>query len=1479
MAVIASLVVRVSASLGELESAFEKLERNAAKVQKTYEKLGASLQSIGGKLTTSLTAPLVGLGAASVTAFAQFDTAMKGVEAALTPTAGELEALKAAAIEWGQKTRYSATKAATALGELGKAGFTANESIAALPSTLQLATVSGMNLAEAATLSADTIKQFNLEVSDAARVNDVLVTAAQKSTVDVQQLGQSLKYAGPVARSFGLSLEDTAAALGMFGNVGIKADMAGTSLKNVLTAIVNPMKGMRDTLKELNLATLESAPGIVKLTDVVQKLRDAGATNAQILRAFGEQAGGPMVALVSKGTVELKGLEAAMYSAAGAAEKAATTMQSGIGGALEQMKGAIETAGISLGEVLAPAVQKAAEKLGELAGWVSDTLVPAFKALPPSVQTGIGAFLGIAAAIGPVIYIAGTLVSSWGALAGAFGKFAGLARSVAGGLATITSAAGLEAIAASVAGAATAAFGTAMAILTSPVTLVVGAIVGLIAVLRYLTGSWEGVLKAITFGLVDFKTLAAAWEGIKTVAGLVIDRLGTLAETIRGTVLGAWAALTDTLASVADSGFGRLIGSIVRFGSTVADWAFVKAGEGAWLAFKAALEAVNGVVEHSNEIFAVLKLARLDPLSIAINAATGAWGLFGDKLSSSASPAIAAIEKQIKGLTTLLDYFAGRAAKILDTLAVAFETLKAPELPADPFKNLGAAAFGAGESIGSAAYAMNLMADPNYAKIVTAQAGALSEESKAAKKAREALNALKAEALGLNAIATASQWIEALKDLPPIAKLSADAQKKLNGVMADALDAFKTLGIQAPSAMRRVYEATLPPLAVNAGLRDLFVNVKAIRFEFDAWTSYTPKLSALSTVLAGMPTVPVPDESSTARWAALIDDVNTWAASTRDAFANVVGAFATGAASIGDIWQTLWHSMLGFAQQQIAKVVNGLLNGLVDGLTKGFKTATGSIDWGKLMQSNAGAAVVGAGVGAAVGYGVGSRYGKAKGALAGAGAGAAAGALYGSVVPGVGTAVGAGVGAVVGAFAGWMGGRKRDKEMRQAMEEDRASLLQAYGTMEKLRAEANRLGVDIDKAFSTKKPEEFGKILEQFSGKVEAENRKIEAITTGLSKLAETGGAVSAELMRNIAKAPPGAAESIFKFYESETKKTIDNLNAYLAAGLTKVRVKVKDEATGQETEVDRTALTSGAMRTQAGADALGASIAGVYADLKAQGLSSTEAFRELNPLITQYTEQVKLAGLTGSSAMAGLQTMATLAADAIAGPAMTAAEALGGALVSLHNTGGLTSETFKGLTGEIAANFKQIEALGVGGENAIASMQPALQKAWELQKDFGYETDESMRSVLEFAEKSGMVGDKFRPAADRMAAGIDKLVEKFDVFLSKLVTDAGTSGEKAASEIGKAFNFKLPPVRYGYEYDPSLGQRPPDTAPNVPAPPAPAYTGDDGGDSGAPSRAPSVVAPDVGVETTNNVYVDGELVARSVTRRQPGVLRGYGVR
>ena len=390
----------------KFQVALRNIDQGSAKVQA----LGTKFEDVGQKLSLRLTAPIVGVAAAALTAGTAFERTMNQVGAVTNASTADLTKLRDAATEWGAKTKYSADEAGQAMLELGKAGFDTTSTIAALPSTLELATAAGLSLADAASLTANTMKTFKLETTDLAHANDVLAAAALSSTIDVTDLRETLKYGGPVAAATGVKLSEVSAAASIMGTAGIKGSMAGTSLRSALTELLNPGEKARHMLTQLGFGSDLAAGKTIQLADVLDKLHSRADKASLAMEAFGDRGGVGMIALAEAGGAALRKLSNDLDQSEGAAKRMADATMKGLPGAIETFKGSVETASTKLLEVLQPAFVRILELGTRAADLFTNQLVPAFMALPEPVQLGTIAIVAFAASIGPALIALGSLM-------------------------------------------------------------------------------------------------------------------------------------------------------------------------------------------------------------------------------------------------------------------------------------------------------------------------------------------------------------------------------------------------------------------------------------------------------------------------------------------------------------------------------------------------------------------------------------------------------------------------------------------------------------------------------------------------------------------------------------------------------------------------------------------------------------------------------------------------------------------------------------------------------------------------------------------------------------------------------------------------------------------------------------------------------------------------------------------------------------
>lgn len=415
--------------------------RNIDQIGSKFTAVGQKLDSVGTTLTTRLTLPLVGVLVAAVKFGSEFQRTMNLVGAVSNASAADMKRLSDAATEWGQKTKFSNTEAAEAMLELAKAGFTTQETIDALPATLELATAANLSLADAASLTSNTLKTFGLQTTDLAHANDILAAAANKSTIDVADLRESLKFVGPVAKIAGVSLADVAAASAALGSAGIKAEMGGTALRGMLSKLLAPTKDTVVLLKELGFQQELAAGKTVNWTTMLDRLKvkiDEGKDSADkfagmVMEGFGQRAGPAVIAMANQGGEAIRKLSEELdKNSLGAAKRMQDAYMTGLPGALERFKGAIDTAMTKISDAIAGPFSRLLDMGTKLAEMVADRLVPAFMALPGPIQDITIAMLGLSIVAGPFMIFLGTVARLGGVAASGIGllskAFQGLAQ-------------------------------------------------------------------------------------------------------------------------------------------------------------------------------------------------------------------------------------------------------------------------------------------------------------------------------------------------------------------------------------------------------------------------------------------------------------------------------------------------------------------------------------------------------------------------------------------------------------------------------------------------------------------------------------------------------------------------------------------------------------------------------------------------------------------------------------------------------------------------------------------------------------------------------------------------------------------------------------------------------------------------------------------------------------------------------------------
>lgn len=597
-------------------------------------KAGQSMSNVGRTMTMGVTVPLAGLAIAAGKVGYEFESQMSRVGAIAGATGGDLKELENTAITLGANTAFSAKEAAAGMENLASAGFTSKEIIAAMAGTLDLAATSGGDVALAAEVAASSLRGFGLDASQAGHVADVFAKAAADTNAEVADMGEAMKYVAPVAHGLGLSLEETAAAIGIMSDAGIKGSNAGTALRGSLTRLANPSKEAAKLMQDLGLEFFDAQGKMLPMKDIIQNLNDGMSELTQEERAaaiaeiFGKEAMSGIMALMDAGPGKIDKLTSSFKNANGAAAEMASTMMNNTKGGIEEMFGALESAAIKVAQVMAPfvtavarAVQSAAEK---------------FAMLPSGVQTFIVALLGIVAAIGPLLFIFGKLAVVVGTVGNAWAVFssgATAATAASAGLARIFG--GISKIFGFIKPAITGVV-TALTGLSAPVLVAIAAFTALSIAGMAIYKNWDIIkAKAAELGVAITQKFNEIKTAVSTAFAGTAEKVSMVFQTI-GNVITVGLMFIANLFSL---GLQILMIPWQLLWQLIGDYV-VQAWETIKTAISTALQAISDVISSAWGVIQSIVVPIMDALKVAI---TAAW----DAIKAAIETAITAINATV----------------------------------------------------------------------------------------------------------------------------------------------------------------------------------------------------------------------------------------------------------------------------------------------------------------------------------------------------------------------------------------------------------------------------------------------------------------------------------------------------------------------------------------------------------------------------------------------------------------------------------------------------------------------------------------------------------------------------------------------------------------------------------------------------------------------------------------------------------------
>lgn len=514
-------IVETEQKLRSLETQANQSATAVQKIAATGESLKTTGDNISnaGKKLLPVTAAVTGLGTASVTTAANFESSMSQVQATMGITkdsmstldgqsVNTMDALSNLAKEMGASTAFSATECAEALNYLALAGYSTQEMADTLPTVLNLAAAGGIDLASASDMVTDAMSALGMETAEADTMVDQMAKTASTTNTSVAQLGEGILTIGATAKSIKGGTAELNTALGILANNGIKGAEGGTHLRNIILSLQNPTDQAAAKMQELGVSVYDSEGNMRSMNDILGDLNTSmeGMTSEDkaniISTIFNKTDLSSVNALLANTGSTWDSLQSSIENSAGAAQQMADTQLDNLQGQLTLLKSALEGLAISFGQLLMPAVKSIVGAVQKVVDWLNS--------LDEGTKKVIVTVALVAGALGPVLIVVGKVISAVGTIMTIVPKIAGVINTVK-----------------------TAFMALNATMLANPIVLIVAAIVALIAIFVVLWNKCEG-FRNFWKGL---------WEGIKNIVSTVVEALKGFFTGVIDFVKNNWQAL------------------------------------------------------------------------------------------------------------------------------------------------------------------------------------------------------------------------------------------------------------------------------------------------------------------------------------------------------------------------------------------------------------------------------------------------------------------------------------------------------------------------------------------------------------------------------------------------------------------------------------------------------------------------------------------------------------------------------------------------------------------------------------------------------------------------------------------------------------------------------------------------------------------------------------------------------------------------
>ena len=632
----------------ETEEELRRLQQEAATTSTALSKIdvaGQKMEAVGnsiagaGKKMMGITTVIGGVGVAAVKTAADFDSAMSQVAAVSGATGKDFDALRSKAREMGSKTKFSATEAAEAMNYMAMAGWKTEDMLGGIEGVMNLAAASGEDLATTSDIVTDALTAFGLSAKDSGHFADILAAASSNANTNVSMMGETFKYCAPIAGALGFSAEDTAEAIGLMANAGIKSSQAGTALRTIMNNLAGDVKISGKAIGDVTIATTNADGSMRDLSDILADCRSAfgNLTESEKAQAaeslVGKNAMSGFLALMNAGEGDIEKLSSAIDNCDGSAEKMAMTMQDNLAGQLTILKSQLQELAISFGDILMPAIRSIVSKL--------QGFVDKLNGMDEGTKRTIVTIALLVASIGPLLIIIGTTISKIGVAMQGFVKLANgvskLKVAIQGGTGVLGK------------------LGAALGGVSAPVLAVVAVIAVLVAAFVHLwrtnegfrdaiIGTWtrikdtisgfcQGIvdrLNALGFQFTDIvDVLKTVWDGFCQILAPIFEgifnHIANILSTVTGVITGildvfigiftgnwsqAWTGVKEIFSSIwneISSFFTNILNVIKGVADVVLGW-FDTSWNEVWTNIKTFFEGIwNGIVSFFTGIWETIK--------------------------------------------------------------------------------------------------------------------------------------------------------------------------------------------------------------------------------------------------------------------------------------------------------------------------------------------------------------------------------------------------------------------------------------------------------------------------------------------------------------------------------------------------------------------------------------------------------------------------------------------------------------------------------------------------------------------------------------------------------------------------------------------------------------------------------------------------------------------------------------------------------